>query len=154
MKLRKRILAGGVITLSLLASAVSAKVSDADAAKLGAELTPIGAEKAGNAAGTIPEWTGGYTNAPADYKSGDRLPNPFPDDQPQFTINKGNMDQYKDNMSPGQIAMMTKYPDYVLPVYQTRRSAAYPQAVYDGAKANATTVEMIEGGNGLTPFQV
>ncbi|MFD2229689.1 DUF1329 domain-containing protein [Alkalimarinus sediminis] len=154
MKLRKRILAGGVITLSLLASAVSAKVSDAEAAKLGAELTPIGAEKAGNAAGTIPEWTGGYTNVPAGYVSGTRLPNPFPDDKPLFTINKDNMDQYKDNMSPGQVAMMTKYPDYIIPVYQTRRTAAYPQAIYDGAKANATTVEMIEGGNGLTPFQV
>ena len=154
MKLRKKILAGGVITLSLLAAQASAKVSEADAAKLGAELTPVGAEKAGNADGTIPEWTGGYTEVPAGYVSGDRTPNPFSDDKPLFTITQENVDQYKDKLSLGQIAMMAKYPTYKIPVYQTRRTTAYPQAVYDGAKKNATTAEMIEGGNGLSAYDV
>lgn len=150
MKLRKRIIAGGVMTLSLLAMNVSAKVSEADAAKLGAELTPIGAEKAGNAAGTIPEWTGGLKPDAAGNATG----NPFPDDKILFTIDKSNMDQYKDNLSPGQMAMMTKYADYKMPVYESRRTSGYPQVVYDGAKKNATTVEMIEGGNGLSPFDI
>jgi len=150
MKLRKRIIAGGVMTLSLLAMNASAKVSEADAAKLGAELTPMGAEKAGNAAGTIPEWTGGLTTESAGVASG----NPFPDDQILFTIDKSNMDQYKDNLSPGQIAMMTKYADYKMPVYQSRRTSGYPQTVYDGAKKNATTVDMVEGGNGLSQFEL
>ena len=153
MKLRKRILAGGVMTLSLLAMNVSAKVSEAEAAKLGAELTPIGAEKAGNAAGTIPEWTGGYTEVPAGHVTGEHLPNPFASDEILFTIDKSNMDQYKDNLSPGQMAMMTKYADYKMPVYQSRRTSAYPQEVYDGAKVNATSVELAEGGNGITKFQ-
>jgi len=150
MKLRKRIIAGGVMTLSLLAMNVSAKVSEADAAKLGAELTPIGAEKAGNAAGTIPEWAGGLTAESAGVATG----NPFPDDQILFTIDKSNMDQYKDNLSPGQMAMMTKYADYKMPVYQSRRTSGYPQEVYDGAKKNATSVDLIEGGNGLSPFDI
>ena len=34
-----------------------------EAAKLGAELTPLGAEKAGNADGSIPAWDGGITSA-------------------------------------------------------------------------------------------
>ena len=150
MKLRKRIIAGGVMTLSLLAMNVSAKVTEAEAAKLGAELTPIGTEKAGNAAGTIPEWTGGLTSEGAGVENG----NPFPDDKILFTIDKSNMDQYKDNLSPGQIAMMTKYTDYKMPVYQSRRTSGYPQKVYDGAKNNATTVEMIDGGNGLSQFEL
>ncbi len=150
MKLRKRIIAGGVITLSMLAMNVSAKVSEADAAKLGAELTPMGAEKAGNAAGTIPEWTGGLTVDSAGMASG----NPFAGDQILFTIDKSNMDQYKENLSPGQIAMMTKYTDYKLPVYQSRRTSAYPQNVYDSAKGNATSVELVEGGNGLSTFDI
>ena len=37
-----------------------AAVSETEAARLGNELTPIGAEKSGNAAGTIPAWTGGW----------------------------------------------------------------------------------------------
>ena len=44
----------GALTLSLLASSAMAAVSQSEAARLGSELTPIGAEKAGNAAGTIP----------------------------------------------------------------------------------------------------
>ncbi len=152
MKLRKRILAGGVITLSLLAASASAKVSDADAAKLGAELTPVGAEKAGNADGSIPEWTGGI-DKPFDLTP-QVLPDPFSGDQILFTITKENMDQYKDKLSPGQIAMLTKYADYKMPVYPSRRSASYPQKVYDGALKNATTAGMVDGGNGLTPYEV
>ena len=141
---------GGIMTLSLLAMNVFAKVSEADAAKLGLELTPIGAEKAGNAAGTISEWTGGLTAESAGVASG----NPFPDDQILFTIDKSNMQEYKDNLSLGQMAMMTKYSHYKLPVYQSRRTAAYPQFVYGGAKNNATNVELVDGGNGLTPFDI
>ncbi len=48
-----------VFVMSLFAASVMAAVSADEAAKLGTTLTPFGAEKAGNAAGTIPEWTGG-----------------------------------------------------------------------------------------------
>ena len=46
-------------SLLLSAGLVQAQVTAAQAARLGQELTPIGAEKAGNAAGTIPAWDGG-----------------------------------------------------------------------------------------------
>ena len=60
MKFIKTICAIGVVAASLSANLAMAKVSPEEAAKLGGkELTPIGAERAGNAAGTIPEWTGG-----------------------------------------------------------------------------------------------
>lgn len=42
-----------------MASAASAKVTADEAAKLGKELTAIGATAAGNADGSIPEWIGG-----------------------------------------------------------------------------------------------
>ena len=38
-----------------------AAVSADEAAKLKAELTPFGAEKAGNKDGSIPAWSGGHT---------------------------------------------------------------------------------------------
>ena len=54
MKITKSLLHVGVLGLSILASNVMAAVSADEAAKLGTSLTPMGAEMAGNAAGTIP----------------------------------------------------------------------------------------------------
>src|SRR5437762_2032136 len=99
-------------TRTLLALAVgaavalnaSAELSSADLAKLGTTLTPVGADKAGNAAGTIPAWDGGITKPVANYKAGGPYLDPFPGDKPLFTIDQSNVDRYKDNLSPGQIA--------------------------------------------------
>ncbi|MCO7010404.1 DUF1329 domain-containing protein, partial [Pseudomonas aeruginosa] len=64
MKTTKILLHTGVLALSLLATQVMAAVSADEAAKLGTSLTPLGAEKAGNADGSIPAWDGGLaTNA-------------------------------------------------------------------------------------------
>lgn len=116
----------------------------------GAKYTPVGAERAGNADGSIPEWTGGLKESPAGYKEGDKLMDPFPDDKPLFTITAANADQYKDNLSPGQIAMLKRYPDtFSMPVYQSRRTAAYPEHVYKEIKDFAAQSEMVDGGNGL-----
>ncbi|KPY53874.1 Uncharacterized protein ALO48_04009 [Pseudomonas syringae pv. rhaphiolepidis] len=54
MKITKSLLQAGVLGMSLLATSVMAAVSASEAAKLGTSLTPMGAEKAGNAANTIP----------------------------------------------------------------------------------------------------
>ena len=47
-----------------LVSGAAAKVTPEEAAKLGKELTPFGAEMAGNADGTIPAWDGGLPYDP------------------------------------------------------------------------------------------
>lgn len=144
--------------LTLLASAVAlvfscnalAKLPADQVARLGQDLTPVGAEKAGNAAGTIPEWTGGILAAPAGYKPGDHHPNPFADDKILFTITKSNLDQYRQFLSPGQIALFDLYPDtFKMNIYPTRRSASYPQYFYDATKRIAANAELVEGGNGL-----
>ena len=51
-------------------SRVSAELSADEITRLGKDLTPLGAERAGNADGTIPEWTGGITKPPAGYQAG------------------------------------------------------------------------------------
>ncbi len=135
---KKKLLAAALMAASLAAAPAMAKVDPAEAAKLGSELTPTGAEKAGNAAGTIPAWDGGMKQAPACYTGGEFLCNPFPDDKPLFVITAQNMEQYKANLTPGQMAMMKKYPDtYRMPVYQTRRTQAVPDFVADLTKKNA-----------------
>ncbi len=145
----------GLLSLSLLASSVVAKVTPEKAAQLGTNLTPIGAEMAANAAGTIPAWDGGL-NSDNTAKSEDsgRPANPFPADKPQFEITNANLSQYQDNLSPGQIAMFKKYADYKMPVYQTRRTAAYPKELYTMIKNNATNAELVSGGMGLANFEI
>jgi len=136
------------LALAVAASGAMAKVSPQEAAKLGKELTPIGAEKAGNKAGTIPAWTGGLKIDPSVEPSVDI----YSSEKPLFTITAQNLDKYKGNLSAGQIAMFEKYPTYSMPVYKTHRTAAYPQAVYDKAKKNATSAVLAEGGNGILNF--
>lgn len=150
--LNKHSLVAAAIALALSAGSALAAVAPAEVAKLGASLTPFGAEKTGNAAGTIPEWTGGITQVPASYKAaGQHHPDPFADDKPLFTITKANLEQYKANLTPGQIAMFDTYPSsYQMPVYQTRRSGSAPQWVYDNSIRNASTAKLIDGGNGFS----
>src|SRR5262249_52625833 len=86
---------------AVAATPVAAELSAADVAKLGTTLTPMGAEKAGNAAGSIPAWDGGITKPVAGYAAGGHYPDPFPNDKAQFVIDQGNVDKYKDNLSAG-----------------------------------------------------
>jgi len=136
---------------SLFASHTAlAKISPEEASRLGKDLSPIGAEKTANADGSIPAWNGGITAAPAGYEPGMHHLDPYATDEVLFTIDKSNIDKYKENLSPGQIALFEAYPDtFKMPIYKTRRSASYPQFVYDATKKFATTAELVEGGNGI-----
>lgn len=139
---------------ALLAVATSwGAVSSEEAARLGADLTPLGAEKAGNAQGTIPEWTGGI-KSPADagfptLHPGDFHPDPYASDKPLFTITAANMQQYAAQLTEGHKKLLQAYSDYKLIVYPTHRSAAYPQRIYDATKRIATTASLAPGGNGV-----
>lgn len=147
--MKKLTLISAAISFCLTAGLAQAKISETEAAKLGKELTPLGAEIAGNADGSIPAWTGGITKPPANYTVGDHHPDPF-NDKPLFEITGQNYMDYGDFLSDGLKKMFETYPDtFKMPVYPTRRSASYPQRVYDATKANATKAELVEGGNGI-----
>jgi len=149
MKLTKTLIAGAVC-FGLASSAAMAKVTSEDAAKLGNTLTPMGSEMAANADGTIPAWSGGITKPPAGYKVGDFHSDPYADDQVLYTITPANVDQYKDKLTAGQLALFKAYPTtFKMNIYPSRRSASYPQNVYDETIANASRAELVEGGNGL-----
>jgi len=153
MKTTKSLLQTGALTLSLLACSVMAAVSPEEAAKLGTSLTPVGAEMAGNADGTIPAWTGGLPTNAGTADAAGFLSDPFPSEQPLFTITAQNVEQYKDKLTPGQLAMFKRYPDsYKMPVFPTHRSAALPDFIYEATKRNAVNTKLVEGGNGLENF--
>lgn len=75
---------------------------------------------------------------------------PFPGDKALFTITAANVAEYADKMSPGQLAVLERYPNtYRMNVHTTRRTASCPQRIYEWAVKNATTAELVEGGNGF-----
>nr|WP_319563635.1 DUF1329 domain-containing protein [uncultured Rhodoferax sp.] len=146
-----------LVSLSAIPRAQAAVSAD-EAAKLKTELTPFGAEKAGNKDGSIPAWTGGYTTPIPGDKPGGKRGDPFKLDKPLFSITAKNVDQYANKLADGTKAMLKKYPDYRIDVYPTRRSAAGPQWVYDNTFKNATRAKMNgdipEGAYGGIPFPI
>ena len=147
--MNKLMLKAGVFALSVISASVAAKVSPEQAARLGQDLTPIGAEKAGNADGSIPAWNGGYTDESVEEVRGT---NPFASDEILFTITHDNLEQYKENLTPGQIGMFEMYPSYKMNVYQTRRSATYPDTLWPQIQENAENAELVAGGNGIQNY--
>lgn len=140
-----------------------AGVTAEEAAQLGKTMTPFGSEIAGNAAGTIPPYTGGLTKAPAgwDAKSGN-YPDPFKDEKPLYTITPANMAEHADKLSEGTKALLQRYPDtFRVNVYPSHRTVAYPQYVLDNTVKNATNcstktegLELTEGCIGGLPFPI
>ncbi len=144
---------------AMACGSATAGVSADEAARLKSELTPFGAEKAGNKDGTIPAWNGGYTTPIPGDKPGGRRGDPFKDDKPLFSINARNVEQHADKLSDGQKGMLKKDPDsYRIDVYPSRRTAAAPQWVYDNTFKNATRArlngDLVEGAYGGIPFPI
>ncbi|KAB0622573.1 DUF1329 domain-containing protein [Castellaniella defragrans] len=159
MNFKLALAAAAVLGTTLIGAPATAAVSPEEAAKLKTELTPFGAEKAGNQDGSIPAWTGGYTTPQPDFKNGGRRPDPFAGEKPLLSINAQNVDQYADQLTEGVKALIRKYPEtYRVDVYPTHRTAAAPQWVYDNTFKNATrahiTGNTLEGAYGGIPFPI
>ena len=129
-----------------LSGALQAAVSEQEAAKLGKELTPVGAERAANADGSIPEWKGGEMAAPAGWAPGQVRPDPYASEKPVVSIDASNVEQHKAKLSEGQIALIQNLKGYRMDVYPTHRNCGYADYVYERTKKNATTAKM--GGDG------
>jgi len=140
-----------MLAMSYVVFAIGA-VSPEEVAKLGGtELTAFGAERAGNKDGTIPEYTGGLTTPPKNYKKGSGIrPDPFAGETPLFNINASNMGDYADKLTEGTKALMKKYSSFSINVYKTHRTVAYPKVVLDDTKKNAVNVKLLAGGNSIS----
>ncbi|MFO1268517.1 MAG: DUF1329 domain-containing protein [Rubrivivax sp.] len=126
-------------------------MSAEEAKKLGTTLTPMGAEKAGNKDGTIPEYTGGLTSAPAGFdKSKGVRPDPFAQEKPLFSVDAGSIDRHADKLTEGTKALMKTLKGFRIDVYPTHRTAAYPKSVLDNTVRNATRAKMSDDGLGFT----
>lgn len=160
MKLKHLVI--GIVLAAAFGNSASAKVSEAEAARLGKDLTPLGAEVAGNKDGSIPAWTGSMNGLPAGLKwqgDGHFLPDPYANEKPLFVITAQNAEQYRHRLTEGQLALLKKYPDsFRIPVYPTHRDGRYYKAFEERTAYNATRaylangVEGIQGYTGSIPF--
>ena len=120
-----------------------AAVSAAEAAKLGAELTPLGAVKAGNADGSIPAWEGGLTSAAqagfANFRPGQHHPDPYASDKVLYTVTAGNMGQYAAKLTEGQYhpGILASGPEIAREVLESPETQSSPPS--EGSAAARTT---------------
>jgi hypothetical protein len=160
MKRRNFHLLGAGSVIALAAGKAEADVTPAIAATLKTSLTPLGAERAGNAGGTIPEWTGGFTNPPA-FDPNSVPPDFFAADKILYTVNATNVGQYLDLLSDATVTLIQKN-GLAINVYPTRRTACAPQWVYDNTYQNALNARAVDkgirfgfvGAYGGTPFPI
>ncbi|MFL6923803.1 DUF1329 domain-containing protein, partial [Pseudomonas marginalis] len=143
-------LIGALAIMSLTAGTSHAAVSPQEAAALGKTLTPWGATVAGNAAGTIPAYTGGLppSTQPEGFKSDSGFwANPYASDKPLFIIDNKNVAQYADQLSDGTQELIKRFPgSYTVTVYPSRRSARYPDWINENSIANASRCKTIDDG--------
>ena len=145
MKFAQTVLAASLAMI--VAAQAHAAVSAQDAAKLGANLTLVGAEKAGNADGSIPAYAGGLTTPPASFKAGDSMrPDPFANEKPVLVIDGKNVDQYKGLLSATTAELAKRFPTFKVEVYPTHRTVSLPQAILDNGVKNASGAKSLENG--------
>ncbi|HVK98375.1 MAG TPA: DUF1329 domain-containing protein [Dongiaceae bacterium] len=128
-----------------------------DATRLQKDLTPIGAERAGNRDGSIPAWNADQLGDDAHLQWLQQITT----EEPLFIIDQSNLAQYRDQLSVGLQAMFARYPDsFAIPVYKTRRTARQPQWTYDNTRRNLADARISESGDEIlqawpgTPFPI
>ena len=114
-------------------------------------LTAVGAEKAGNKEGTIPEYTGALTTPPADYQKGSGIrPDPFASEKPRLVIDSKNVAQHADKLTAGAQELIKRFPTTMrMDVFPTHRTMAFPKRILDNTLKNATGAKSVEGGLGM-----
>ncbi len=133
----------------LCATPLWAAVSEQQAARLEQDLTPLGGERAGNPAGTIPPWTGGLATPPPGYIGGMHHLDPYANDAELYRVSKDNLGEYRPLLARGLQVYLQQNPQAFLRVFPTRRSAAVPLRIYDETRKNASSAVMVNGGNGV-----
>ena len=162
MNRRKFGLMAGGSTLAMIGATGRGYADTPDISQLKTTLTPFGSERAGNAAGTIPAWTGGLTEVPAGMSWDPEKtlpPDFFASDAMLYKVDSSNLAQYADLLSEG-VQTLIKDKGFYIKVYPTHRTHCAPQWVYDNIAANATRVTPqngdyrigFNGGYGGIPF--
>ncbi len=139
-----------------VANTAYAKATPEEIAKLGKELTCMGAEKAGSPNG-VAEFTGKWLGAGPGMSAevGKHPVDPYANEKPLFTITAQNLAQYGDKLSEGQKAMFKKYPNtYKMHVYPSHRDFRHEDSVCKTIAKNAAETEIAPGGKTLNNYSM
>ena len=138
-----------LLSISVYALNVHAKVSSSDADKLGAVLTPFGSVKSGN--NGVPAWDGGLTIAPIGYTgAGQHHIDPFASEKISYMIDGDNYIYFKKHLTPGLLAMFKTYPDsFKMNVYPSHRTHAMPDWINKNTRRNAISSSLSNNGVGI-----
>ena len=118
-----------------------------DIARLGKDLTVVGADQAGNADGSIPPYEGGLNTPPAGFKQGDTLrPDPYTAEKPLLVIDGKNVDQYQGSLTATTVELAKRFPTFRIEVYPSHRTAALPKALLDNTLKNAANAKSLQDG--------
>lgn len=124
--------------------APSAWADQFDPARLHKDLTPVGAERAGNRDGSIPRWNVDQMSDEQHQQWMDAIAQ----EEPLFLITQDNLERYRPLLSAGMLALFARYPDsFSIPVYATHRTARQPQWTYDNTAKNVRDARLTESGN-------
>jgi hypothetical protein len=135
-------------------SVAHAKATPEELARLGKDLTCMGAEKAGSASG-VAEFTGKWLGPGPGMTTeiGKHPVDPYANEKPLFTITAQNMAQYADKLSPGQQAMFKKYPStYKMHVYPSHRDFRMEDSVCATVAKNGAATELAADGKTLKNY--
>lgn len=139
-------LAAFLLASTFVGSAYAAVTAD-EAKQLGTTLTLMGSEKAGNADGSIPAYTGEKLTPPAGWSASDPGQRPhLHDDKPLFTITAENYAKYEGKLAEFQKEMFRRYPTFRMDVYPSRRTMRLPQWALDNTVKNATSCQTTDNG--------
>lgn len=126
-----------VLALSVLGGAANAQ----------SELTPIGAEQAGNKDGTIPAWEG--MDQPSGGWAYGKYRGDFwkhKDEKPLFVIDASNVDKYAEKLTAGQINLIKTVKGYSMPIYTSHRSCGFPDFIVNNTKASVGKAKIAADG--------
>lgn len=146
MMFKQTLIAAALAACSLAHAAVPAD----EARQLGTTLTAVGADKAANKDGTIPEFTGGLTTPPAAYVKGSGIrPDPYASDKPRLSITGKSMAGHEDKLTAGTRELLKRFASYRVDVYPTHRPVNYPKQQLENTARNAVATKTTDGGVGL-----
>jgi len=124
--------------------------------------TCMGAERAGNADGSIPEFSGKWLGVPPHVKfqgTGNHPLDPYADEKPLFTITAANMAEHEKYLTDGMKALFKAYPaTFSMPVYPSHRDFRFNDSVCQATKDNVGYAHLTDDGEGVvaktggTPF--
>jgi hypothetical protein len=133
------------ITLAciVLAAAPLCFAQSRDAARLGKELTAVGAEPAAGAGGAIPAFAPGGAFEPGWAPGKSRAAFfKFKGDKPLYSIDAANVDQHAAKLSPGQVALIKQVKGYRMDVYPSHRTCANPDFVLENTRKNVAVAKL------------